>query len=105
MTRNKNTSVVSRAAVQETVSAALRRRIGPGALSYAEVAEALDCDARAVKGWVLGDCTPRMAEFIRLCAFFGPEFASETLAPAGLKARAVEASDICEHELNADVAQ
>ena len=63
-----------------------RRRVGrgPGKISVADLADAIDVQARTVKAWRDGDTLPQWTALLRLCCHFGPAFTSELLAPAGL---------------------
>ena len=65
---------------------ALRRRVGrgPGKISIADLADAIDVQARTVKAWRDGETLPQWSAMLRLCCYFGPAFASELLEPAGL---------------------
>ena len=65
---------------------AFRRRVGrgPGKVSVADLADAIDAQARTVKAWRDGDTLPLWAGLLRLCCYFGPAFTSDVLAPAGL---------------------
>ena len=65
---------------------AFRRRVGrgPGKISVADLADAIDVQARTIKAWRDGGTMPHWAHMLRVCANFGPAFTSELLAPAGL---------------------
>ena len=70
----------------EAFGDAFRRRVGrgPGKVRVADLADVIDMQARTVKAWRDGDTLPQWAAMLRLMAYFGPAFASELLAPAGL---------------------
>ncbi len=65
---------------------AFRRRVGmgPGKMSVADLADALDVQARTVKAWRDGETLPTWTHLLRVCAHFGPAFVCEILEPAGL---------------------
>ncbi len=65
---------------------AFRRRVGRGAgkVPVADLADAIDVQARTVKSWRDTTAMPHWALMLRLCCYFGPTFTSELLAPAGL---------------------
>lgn len=65
---------------------AFRRRVGMGAgkISVADLADALEVQARTVKAWRDGENIPAWTHLLRVCAYFGPAFTCEILEPAGL---------------------
>ena len=65
---------------------AFRRRVGMGAgkVSVADLADALDVQARTVKAWRDGETMPHWCHMLRVLAYFGPAFTCEVLEPAGL---------------------
>ncbi len=81
-----NPSLITHALVAETFQDAFRRRVGRGEnkVSIANLADAIDMNARTIKSWRDGYTLPQIMGLMRLCAHFGPAFASELLSPAGL---------------------
>ena len=79
-------SLISHASAAECFHDAFRHRVGRGIgkLSVADLADVIDMQPRTIKSWRDGDVLPQWAGMLRLCAHFGPAFASELLAPAGL---------------------
>lgn len=79
-------SLISHDLAVEAFLDAFRRRVGlgPGKISVADLADALDVQARTVKSWRDGDTLPSWTHLLRVCAYFGPAFTSEILVPAGL---------------------
>ena len=79
-------SLITHDIAAESWHDAFRRRVGrgEGKISVADLADALDVQARTVKAWRDGDTLPHWTLMLRVCAHFGPAFASELLAPAGL---------------------
>ena len=79
-------ALITHDAAAECFHDAFRRRVGRGAgkVSVADLADSLDVQARTVKAWRDGDTLPHWTLMLRVCAFFGPAFTSEILAPAGL---------------------
>ena len=65
---------------------AFRRRVGMGAgkISVADLADALEVQARTVKAWRDGETMPHWSHMLRVVAYFGPAFTCEILEPAGL---------------------
>ncbi len=65
---------------------AFRRRVGLGAgkVSVADLAGAIEVQARTVKAWRDAETMPHWGHMLRVCAYFGPAFVCEILAPAGL---------------------
>ena len=81
-----NPALITHGVAAECFLDAFRRRVGrgPGKVSVADLADAIDVQARTVKAWRDGDTLPQWTAILRLCAYFGPAFASELLEPAGL---------------------
>ncbi len=81
-----NPSLITHNSVAEVFQDAFRRRVGrgPGKISLAELADALDINPRTVKSWRDGDTLPQIMGLMRVCAHLGPAFTSEVLSPAGL---------------------
>ena len=79
-------ALITHVVAAESWHDAFRRRVGrgEGKISVADLADALDVQARTVKAWRDGDTLPHWTLMLRVCAHFGPAFASELLAPAGL---------------------
>ncbi|QQR69091.1 MAG: hypothetical protein IPI58_09785 [Alphaproteobacteria bacterium] len=76
---------ISRAAVEDAVSQALRQSIGPRReYGYDEAAAILDVERRTLEAWVLGQQAPCLYKFLRLAAWLGPEFVNHVLRLAGL---------------------
>ncbi len=71
--------------VQEVFCDAFRRRVGRGTgkVGLDVLADATGFDVRTLKSWRDGENTPCFYRMLRLCAYFGPGFTSEILAPAG----------------------
>ena len=79
-------SLITHDLVGECFLDVFRRRVGrgPGKISVADLADAIDVQARTVKAWRDGDTLPQWTALLRLCCHFGPAFTSELLKPAGL---------------------
>ena len=79
-------SLITHDAAGECFLDAFRRRVGrgPGKISVADLADAIDVQPRTVKAWRDGDTLPQWTALLRLCCHFGPAFTSELLTPAGL---------------------
>ena len=97
-------SLITHDTAAEAFLDAFRRRVGlgPGKLSVADLADALEVQARTVKAWRDGETLPQWTHLLRVCAFFGPSFTCEILAPAGLGG--VERLDIPDADPEATVA-
>ena len=78
--------LITHATAAECFHDAFRRRVGrgPDKIGVADLADAIDVQARTVKAWRDGDTLPHWALMLRVCAHFGPAFTSEILTPAGL---------------------
>ena len=72
--------------VQEVFREALGRRAGrgPGKIALTDLSDATTIETRTIKAWRDGETMPQLHNLLRLCAYFGPAFASEILSPAGL---------------------
>lgn len=81
-----NPSLITHDDVAEVFQDAFRRRVGrgPDKISLTDLADCLDTNPRTVKSWRDGDTLPQMMGLMRVCAHFGPSFATEILFPAGL---------------------
>ena len=79
-------TLISHGIAAETFLDAFRRRVGlgPGKVSVADLADALEVQARTVKAWRDGETMPHWTHMLRVCAYFGPAFTCEILEPAGL---------------------
>ena len=81
-----NPALITHDIAAEAFLDAFRRRVGLGSgkVSVADLADALEVQARTVAAWRDGETMPNWEHVLRVCAFFGPAFACEILAPAGL---------------------
>lgn len=81
-----NPALITHAGVAEAFHDAFRRRVGRGAnkISVADLADAVEINARTVTAWRDGETLPELMRLMRICAHFGPAFTSEILSPAGL---------------------
>ncbi len=74
--------------------------------TVALAAQTLGIGERTLESYLNGENCPQTHVLLRMCALFGPEFASHVLAPSGLTARQVpDGHGQCVFELNAALAQ
>lgn len=81
-----NPALITHDIAAEAFLDAFRRRVGlgRGKIAVAELADALDVQARTVAAWRDGETMPHWSHMLRVCAYFGPAFVCEILEPAGL---------------------
>ena len=81
-----NPALITHDIAAECFLDAFRRRVGlgRGKIAVAELADALDVQARTVAAWRDGETMPHWSHMLRVCAYFGPAFVCEILEPAGL---------------------
>jgi hypothetical protein len=70
--------------VQDAFVAAFKRRVGPGKMDIAELANKTGIPVRTLKSYRDREALPGMVNNLRICVVLGPDFASEIMHPAGL---------------------
>lgn len=87
------------------VGDALHPRVGPKRpISDVDAAAELGVDVRSIRLYRLARQSPKAATLLRMFVLWGPDFANDVLAAAGLHCQPLEEGDANEFELNKQTA-